>query len=427
MSGMTMDRGPVVELTEYEAIRDTFLNRDLSRAIDRRSYADGNTGDGTVSTAHGRLHRARRKIENTQFRRELLIEYERVLFPPILSSICDRLLIRKRLDLAPVAPVLSVGLAAKRAGLDFDENSVEQLQALVDHVDAFSQGLGPGIVGQEDPAAAHARVMEALKNFERGFVRPSWERRSRLLEQPIGERPESLPDDILTKLLLHRDEPELELSDDSRIVREVATYLQGGTHSSAQTMMHALYFLFVLERDKPQMRDQILADRLFAQRWVQEALRLRPVAPRMRRKTEADTMVDGRSVPGGSIVALNIGVANRDPEVFGIDANDFNPDRRLDNTVPRWGLSFGMGAHQCPGRTAAAGLPVSDDVGADPEHLFGTVSVMVQELVSRGVRPDPDHDPADMGSGERPFDWSAFPVMFPGAPVIGASRERYQC
>ena len=209
-------------------------------------------------------NRARRKIENTQFRRELLIEYERVLFPPILSSICDRLLIRKRLDLAPVAPVLSVGLAAKRAGLDFDENSVEQLQALVDHVDAFSQGLGPGIVGQEDPAAAHARVMEALKNFERGFVRPSWERRSRLLEQPIGERPESLPDDILTKLLLHRDEPELELSDDSRIVREVATYLQGGTHSSAQTMMHALYFLFVLERDKPQVRDQILADRLFA-------------------------------------------------------------------------------------------------------------------------------------------------------------------
>lgn len=403
------------ELDDYHTIREALANPNLSRALDRRTFAEGNSGDGTVSVAHGSLHRSRRKIENTQFRKDVLLEYERNLFPPTLNDICDQLLSRRRLDLVPVAPLLSVSLAAQRAGLDYDHNSVVELQQLVDHVDAYTHGLGPNIVGQEDPRTAHARVLAALSAFEQDFVVPSWERRARLLERSREDDGVEPPMDILTVLLQHREEPELELQDDSRIVREVATYLQGGTHSSAQTTMQTLHYLFGLEGEQPAIREKVLTDPLYAQRCVHETLRLRPLGTRLKRIAEEDTVINGQSIPRGSILFLDIGVANRDSEVFGPDADGFNPDRRLERGTPRWGLSFSFGAHTCPGRSSAVGLNVQEDFLERPDHLFGTVTVLLRELVRRDIRPDPVEVPVRVGQGERPNDWLRFPVVFPGS------------
>jgi len=224
-----------ITFDRYEDIRVALFDPNLSRTFDRRSYDEGNIRDGIVSISHGALHRSRRRIENQQFRADVLRLYERDLFPQVMNELLDRLIDREAVDLFPIGETLSVVLAARRAGVDHD-GSLEQLHALVRMVDAFSQGAA--ILDAKDPDAVRALVKDAYAEFEERFVRPSWRRRAELIAKKA-----ELPHDILTVLLLHRGEPELELADDGRVVREVATYLQGGTHTSAQTLVNALVWV----------------------------------------------------------------------------------------------------------------------------------------------------------------------------------------
>jgi cytochrome P450 len=409
---MTID-APKIVFSRYEDIRDALANPALSRRFDARTYAQGNTGDGTVSTAHGELQRARRRVENTQFRTEHMREYERVLFPELLDQMLDNVIVEKRLDLAPIAPLLSVVLAAKRAGLDPDHRDRAWLEHLIRLVDAFSNGLGPGILAMRDPASARLLVIAALDEFERTFVRPAWSRRIEAIDahRQAGTIDAIVHQDILTALLIYRDEPVLELRDDGRIVREVATYLQGGTHSSAQTLMHTLHYLMPRFEHDPGERTRVLNDLLFVARCVHETLRLRPVTARMKRRAEVATEIAGTRIPAGTMVVLDVAAANVNEELYGADAADFNPDRPLRDGVPRWGLSFGFGPHQCPGRSSAVGLPVRSDFQPREDHLYGLAPLMVQETVRRGVGPDPDRAPIMDDRSER-VAFMSFPVIF---------------
>jgi cytochrome P450 len=402
----------------YDAIREALFNRDLSRSFDKRSYADGNVRDGVVSIVHGATHRARRRVENTEFRPDRLRLYERELFPAVLERMLDRLTGEGdgRANLFTLGELLSVVLAARRAGLDHDPNDLDQLRRLVHFVDAFSQASA--ILDSKDPVAVRAMAREAWAEFEVEFVRPSWTWRAEAVGRwgrgEIAE--EELPHDILTALLAHRSEDRLELGDDGRVVREVGTYLQGGTHTSSQTLINALDLLFPLFDRDPALRDRLLRDRLFAQRCIHETLRLRPTTPKIKRRAEADTTVAGRAIPRDALVVLDVATANRDPRIFGPNADQFDADRPLPEDVARWGLSFGGGPHQCPGRSVAGGFPVPSDFEADDDHLYGLVALMVQAVVRRGVRPDPERQPERDTRTERYTRWSVYPVLFDRRP-----------
>lgn len=399
-----------ITFDDYEAIRQALFDPNLSRSFDKRSYAEGNIRDGVVSISHGAMQRARRRVENTQFRADRLKLYERDLFPKVLDELLDVLIDQEHVDVFPVGELVSVVLAARRAGLDYDERSLPQLRTLVRYVDVFSQGAA--ILDAKDPEAVRALVYETYEEFERDFVRPSRERRLRLLEaERAGDATaEPVPHDILTVLLRHRDDPSLELADDGRVMREVATYLQGGTHTSAQTLTNALDLIFEQD-DAVAIVDRLAEDPGFAQRVVHETLRLRPTTPKMKRRAEAETRVAGVTVPKDAVVILDAAAANRDRERFGPDADRFDPDRVLDPAVPRWGLAFGAGPHQCPGRSVAAGFPAPPGE-ADEEHLFGLVALMLQAVARRGVRPDPERQPERDTRTERHTRWAHYPVRF---------------
>jgi len=396
----------------YDAIREALFNRDLSRSFDKRSYEAGNVRDGVVSTVHGATHRARRRVENTEFRPDRLRLYERELFPAALARLLDRLATGD-VDLFVLGELVSVTLAARRAGIDHDPESLDELRALVGFVDAFSQASA--ILDARDPDAVRAMARRAWADFERQFVRPSWARRQGEVERyRRGEiTADELPHDILTALLVHREDPALELADDGRVVREVGTYLQGGTHTSSQTLINVLDLLFPLMNADPEVRDRVVTDLLYAQRCIHETLRLRPTTPKIKRRAEADTVVAGRPIPRDAQVVLDVATANRDPSLFGPDAADFNPDRPLGEDVPRWGLSFGGGPHQCPGRSVAGGFPVAPDFTAEDGHLYGLVALMVQEIGRRGVAPDPTRPPVRDTRTERYTRWSEYHVVFP--------------
>ena len=410
--GELLTRFPTtVVLDRYEEIREALFNPDLSRTFDSRSYAEGNIRDGVVSISHGQVHRARRRIENTQFRPDVLRLYERDLFPAVLDQLLDELIDAPSIDLFPVAELLSVVLAARRAGIDVDEHDLGQLRELVHYVDVFSQGSA--ILDARDPEAVRRLVVEAYAAFERDWIAPSRERREALLaRRRSGDGTgEELPHDILTVLLEHRSDPQLELGDEGRLVREVATYLQGGTHTSAQTLVNALDIMFA-EPASPDLVRRCADDLLFSQRAVHETLRLRPTTPRIRRRAVAGATVADRAVPRDGLVILDAVAGNRDPRLFGPNPDAFDPDRSVDPSVARWGLSFGAGAHQCPGRSVGGGFPVPPDGAVDDEHVYGLVAVELREVCRRGVGPDPAGTPERDTRTERFTRWAHYPVRF---------------
>jgi cytochrome P450 len=82
---------------------------------------------------------------------------------------------------------------------------------------------------------------------------------------------------------------------------------------------------------------------------LEEGFRLNPTLPMLiPRKAREDTHVAGVPVPGGTTIALHIGAANRDPNVFRA-ANEYRPER------PESGehLSFGRWSYYCIGNKLA--------------------------------------------------------------------------
>jgi len=402
-----------IELDTYGDIKEAMFNPNLSRTFDTRSYEEGNIRQGIVSISHGQVHRARRRVENTQFRPDILREYEQDLFPDILEEALDVLLAADSVDIFPVVEMLSSILSAKRAGLETDHHDIHQLESLAQYVDAFSQGSA--ILDARDPEAVRQLVYTAYANFEKEWIVPARARREPLIARyragEIGE--DELPHDILTVLMLHQSDPKLDLENDQRLMREVATYLQGGTHTAAQTVTNALDLMFDAQASGriPDAIARCADSMLYSQKVVHETLRLRPTTPKIRRRAEADTVVAGRQVPADAVVILDAYTGNRDTSVFGPDAAEFNPDREVDSPAPRWVLSFGAGAHQCPGRSVGGGFPVPGEEPGD-DHVYGLVALEIQAICARGVRPDADHAPERDNRTDRVTRWSHYYVCF---------------
>jgi cytochrome P450 len=410
---MTVAERPTIVLRDYDAIRQALFDPNLSRTFDARSYQEGNIRDGVVSVQHGSVHRARRRVENSQFRADRLRLYERELFPAVLDDLLEVLIDHDRADIFPIGELLSVVLAARRAGLDVDDRDLVTLRDLVRIVDVFSQGSA--IIDARDPDAIRALVRATYDDFEARYVRPAWERRARILEaMASGGTHDDQPHDILTVLLQHRTDPALELGDDGRVVREVATYLQGGTHTSAQTLTNAIDLSFALPDSGRSLLARVADDLALAQRAAHETLRLRPTTPRIKRRAMAATTVADVEIPAEALVILDAATANRDPALFGPDPDAFDPDRVLAPGVARWGLSFGAGPHQCPGRSVAGGFPIGDDLATAEDHLFGLVALMLQAVARRGPSPDPDRAPERDRRTERDTRWAHYPVRFRG-------------
>ena len=145
-------------------------------------------------------------------------------------------------------------------------------------------------------------------------------------------------------------------------------------------------------------RERILSDRRLLQRCVHEALRLHPASPVSRRSTEALELAGHRLQPG-DLVCIHLEAANRDPLIFGDDANDFRPTRDLPRGVRPFGLSFGFGIHACLGRDLDGG--VVPNARTRPEEMqMGIVALIIEKLLINGARwiegqpPEPDADTA---------------------------------
>jgi cytochrome P450 len=396
-----------VTVSTYEGARDAFRQKQLRQAL----YDEGEVVMAEVLVnLHGDEHRARRRLENRLFRRETQERFEHGLFPPIVAETLEPHRRAGRAELVSLSHQLMMNLAALAAGVDRPARTPEETRHLYRYLMCFIEGATLAhFTGDRD--AKRAEVAAALEAFDKEFLRPSVQRRREALARfEAGELVEDdLPRDVLTVLLHNLDN--LQLPPDV-VLRETCFYLLAGAHTSATAFVRTLDGIFGLAATDPGVIERARTDLAFLQRCTHETVRLQPSSPvAMRWALEDVELADGRRVTAGDKVVIDLVAANRDPSVFGDDAERFDPDRALPPGVGRWGLSFGLGMHACIGQELAAGLQFVDEPGAD--HLYGLVPIAVQAVLDAGARPDPDEAPRLDPTSARGY-WASYPVRFTG-------------
>jgi cytochrome P450 len=403
-----MSDDEVITVAGYEAARDAFRQRDLRQAL----YDEGEVVMADVLVnLHGDEHRARRRLENRLFRREVHERYEHDLFPPIVAETLAPHVAAGRAELVGLSHQLMMNLAASAAGVDRPEGTPEETHRLYRHLMTFIAGATLAH-HDGDRDALRAEVARSLDVFDEEFLAASVARRRTAIArvEAGGAAADELPRDVLTVLLQNHDDlrlpPEV-------VRRETCFYLLAGAHTSATAFVRTLDHLFTRGIEPGDAEDLDLL-----QRCVHETVRLQPSSPIAMRRAVADvTLADGRSVPEGATVVIDLVAANRDPAVFGDRADVFDPDRTLPTGIAPWGLSFGLGMHACIGqRMAAGGDPATTPAEEDPLH--GLVPVALQAVLRAGVRPAPDDAPHLDPTSARGY-WDRYPVVFAagsGAP-----------
>ena len=394
-----------IVVSGYKQANDTLRLSDLRQAL----YDEGAVIMADVLLVlHGAAHRARRGLELRVFRRDFSRYYEQDVFPATLAQTIAPYERQGHADLMELGYAVTLNLTADFAGIDRPRRDADETESLRRLVMVFSEGATL-VHSTRDRNVVRDEVRAALAEFDTLFYQPALARRrvllARFAAREIGE--DALPRDVLTVLLQNEDR--VELSPDL-MMREIAFYLQAGSHSTANATTHAFHDVTAWCAAHPADAARIATDRLFLQRSVHESLRLHPASPvAWRRPVCPVSLVGGAQADSGDRVVVDLAAANRDSSVFGPDAGDFNPHRSLPEGIAPWGLTFGVGVHTCLGRDLDGGLLPRADT--DPAtHQYGIVPLLVAALLDRQARPDPSKPALRADHTERP-NWGCYPIL----------------
>ncbi|MFF9178357.1 cytochrome P450 [Streptomyces sp. NPDC014793] len=223
--------------------------------------------------------------------------------------------------------------------------------------------------------------------------------------------------------------------------KQVITFLVAGHETTSGALSFALYYLArhpeVAARaraevdrvwgDTPEPGYEQVAKLRYVRRVLDESLRLWPTAPAYAREARQDTVLAGEHpMRRGAWALVLLPLLHRDPEVWGEDAERFDPDRfeagAVRGRAPHTFKPFGTGARACIGRqfalheaTLVLGLLLRRyELGADPDYRLQVterLTVMPEGLrlrLERRPAPAPATVPA------------AVPGPAAGCPVGGA-------
>ena len=181
------------------------------------------------------------------------------------------------------------------------------------------------------------RNRDGVEGFLEGF--PEF---ARYIDERIEERRNGPRDDVTTKLL------ELEVDGELLTPRQlramVRNLITGGLTTTSQLLGNLLLELLTV----PGLEDRLRSDRQSLPRAIEESLRIAPPVMLIPRGCTHDTEVAGTLVRRGQRVVIGTACANRDESVFE-NGDNFDIDRA--NLSDH--LTFGYGAHFCPGAPLA--------------------------------------------------------------------------
>lgn len=203
----------------------------------------------------------------------------------------------------------------------------------------------------------------------------------------VDWRVDHLSDDLMTQLLT------AELEDDTGTTRrlsrtEVLTSVGLLASAGNETTTRLIGWIGKVLSDHPDQLRQVAADRSSVNRTVEEVLRFEAPSPIQARYVARDVEHHGQTVPGGSVMVLLNGAANRDDRRF-VDPDSFDIGRDEGNH-----LAFGYGPHFC--------------LGAALARLEGRVAL--DEVLARWPHWEVDLDKAIQARTSTVRGWEALPV-----------------
>lgn len=398
-----------ITVTGYKEAQQTLSLPDLTQAL----YDEGAAlMSDVLVNLHGEDHKARRALEMKVFRRDFFSYYEKEVLPPVVEETLRPFIAEGKGDVVEIGYRAMIGLTADFAGIDRPLRTLAETADLVRLLRVFGNAATVGQFKgtQSETEQLKQLIVEGMQEFDERFFTPSVARREELLARfQRGEIDEdALPRDILTLLL--RNELNLDLPRE-RVLRETAFYFLAGAHTSIHSLSHAMHEIFMLCERSPAERVRLEKDVLFVQRCVHESFRLHPSSPVSKRKAVCPmSLPTGEAAMPSDTIVVDLYQANRQTEVFGEDAQSFNPHRTKIPARMPYGITFGVGLHTCLGKNLAAGdLP---NANTDPQtHQLGTVTLLARALLAHGARPDPSHKPQQDPSTERET-WLSYPIVF---------------
>jgi cytochrome P450 len=159
----------------------------------------------------------------------------------------------------------------------------------------------------------------------------------------IEDRRRQPRDDVMTGLATATF-PDGSLPPVEDVMKIASNLFAAGQETTARLLGTALMTL----GERPELQDQLRADRSLVPAFIEETLRLEPPINGTFRLSRTPTTVRDTRIPAGSTVMVLPAAANRDPREF--EAPD---DLRLDRENARQHIAFGHGIHTCAGAPLA--------------------------------------------------------------------------
>ena len=385
--------------TKYDEAIKIYRDNNLMQAL----YDEGEIiMDQVLVCLHGEEHKRRRKVENKIFSRETFRLYETEIYPKTIKETIKPFIDSGKMDLVDFGFRVLLNLTADFSGVDRPLKSQEETETLIRLLKTFASGATLAH-STRDREEVKSEIKLALKEFEERFLGPSIERREEIIKK---SNEDNLPKDILTALLLNQDK--LELPHDV-LMREIAFYLLAGAQTSIHSLVHTFHEIMTWIEKNPNQKNRI-SDPIFIQKSVHESTRLHPSSPvAWRKPTCPVNLPNNEQAVEGDKVIIDLYKCNRDEEIFGDDAKEFNPDRKAPSGQNVYGLSFGLGMHSCIGRNLAAGVIPKEDTDPDNHH-YGTVALILRKLFENNALPDPNDPPMMDEKTKRP-NWGYYPIL----------------
>lgn len=225
--------------------------------------------------------------------------------------------------------------------------------------------------------------------------------------------------DLLDRMLATAHPETGERLSPQNVRRQVITFLVAGHETTSGALSFALYYLArhpeVAVRacaeveqvwgDTPRPAYDQVARLRYLRRVLDESLRLWPTAPAFAREARHDTVLAGEHpMRRGAWALVLTPMLHRDPEVWGADAERFDPDRfdakAVRGRAPHTFKPFGTGARACIGRqfalheaTLVLGLLLRRyDLWADPAYRLTVTERLT--LMPEGLRLRLERRPA---------------------------------
>jgi len=149
-------------------------------------------------------------------------------------------------------------------------------------------------------------------------------------------------DDMISKLISYSAANPQKGIGEAELIQVVANQMMGGFHESSMAVLaDGLYLLLSTGQYKDIVNDQSLIVGA-----VEEMIRFHAFAPIAPRRAKVDMKIGGQQIKQDDLCLIYLGAAQRDPARYD-NAREFDINRSGESNGD---LSFGAGAHACPGQ-----------------------------------------------------------------------------